>query len=591
MRSVEKFILLCLCLIACQSPKAESEATTQTSKPPNVIIILADDQGWGDLSFHGNENFSTPNLDGLARDGIAFNNFYVQPVCSPTRAELLTGRYFTSLGVYDTSAGGERMDSEVETIADYFKNSGYATAAYGKWHNGMQAPYHPNARGFDDFYGFASGHWGNYFSPMLEHNGEVVLGAGYLPDDLTNHALSFIQQHKEKPFLLYLALNTPHSPMQVPDSYWKEFKDRELTQRYAGEEPEDENFTRAALAMVSNIDDNVGRVVEELEAMNMDENTIVVYLSDNGPNGWRYNGGMRGKKGSTDEGGVRSPCFIRWKGVLPAGKSLDQIASGLDLFPTLTNLAGLQSDNLYELDGRNIAPVLLGKEQNSAEHLIFNHWNGKTSVRSQDFRLDDQGRLYKISDDRGQETDLQDQYPEVVSKLVAARDGWATATLKKASDERPYSLGHPDHRYTHLPARDAKGFGAISRSNKYPNDSFFLDWSGTGDSIVWDVEVLKEGTFEVELYATVRPEDTGAVIQLSHGDSKITYVIDEAHDPPLEGMDQDRAPRMESYVKNFKPMSLGEISFKSGRAPMVLKALEIPGEGVADIRLLVFRRK
>ena len=154
----------------------------QKENPPNVIIILTDDQGWGDLSVNGNLDLSTPNIDKLGRTGVQFDRFFVSPVCSPTRAELLTGRYHVRGGVYSTSTGGERLDIDEETIAQVFKKSGYITAAYGKWHNGMQAPYHPNSRGFDDYYGFCSGHWGNYYNPLLEHNGDLVKGDGFIID-------------------------------------------------------------------------------------------------------------------------------------------------------------------------------------------------------------------------------------------------------------------------------------------------------------------------------------------------------------------------------------------------------------------------
>ncbi|HKL20287.1 MAG TPA: sulfatase-like hydrolase/transferase, partial [Tichowtungia sp.] len=155
---------------------------------PNIVVVLTDDQGWGDLSLHGNTQIATPNIDRLARAGAQFDRFYVSPVCSPTRAEFLTGRHHDRLGVYSTSEGGERLNADETTIADVFKAAGYQTAAFGKWHNGTQFPYHPNARGFDKFYGFCSGHWGSYFSPMLEHNGQIVQGSGFLPDDLTEHA-------------------------------------------------------------------------------------------------------------------------------------------------------------------------------------------------------------------------------------------------------------------------------------------------------------------------------------------------------------------------------------------------------------------
>ena len=200
---------------------------TSKSKP-NIILILTDDQGWGDLSINGNTNLSTPNIDNLAKTGISFDRFYVNPVCSPTRAELLTGGYHTRGGVYSTSQGGERLDLDETTLADIFKKAGYTTAAYGKWHSGMQPPYHPNARGFDDFYGFCSGHWGNYFSPMLEHNGDITKGNGFLADDLTDKGLTFIEKNRDHPFLLYLPYNTPHSPMQVPDKGWSKFQNKKL---------------------------------------------------------------------------------------------------------------------------------------------------------------------------------------------------------------------------------------------------------------------------------------------------------------------------------------------------------------------------
>ena len=177
---------------------------TAADRRPNVVVILTDDQGWGDLSVHENVNLDTPNIDSLAVDGALFEHFYVCPVCSPTRAEFLTGRYHVRGGVYSTSTGGERLDLDEMTIAQTFKAAGYATAAFGKWHNGMQWPYNPRARGFDEYYGFCSGHWGNYFEPSLEHNGKLVRGKGFIIDDFTTHALQFIEQNKDQPFFCYL---------------------------------------------------------------------------------------------------------------------------------------------------------------------------------------------------------------------------------------------------------------------------------------------------------------------------------------------------------------------------------------------------
>ena len=389
-----------------------------TTRRPNVIIFLADDQGWGDLSVHGNANLSTPNIDLLAKEGARFNHFYVSPVCSPTRAEILTGRYHPRGGVYSTSAGGERLDTDEKTIAQVFQAAGYATAAYGKWHNGMQYPYHPNARGFDDFYGFCSGHWGDYFDPLLEHNGELTKGNGFIIDDLTDKALAFIEAHAAGPFFLYVPYNTPHSPMQVPDRWWNKFKDFEPAMRHS--EREDVQFTRAALAMCENIDWNVGRVMDKLKRLGLDENTIVIYLSDNGPNSWRWNGGMKGRKGSTDEGGVRAPFLIRWPGHIIAQREVGHIAAAIDLYPTLADLAGIDPHIEKPLDGISLKRLLVQPETNWKDRFIVSHWNGRTSVRSQRYRLDHEGKLYDMQGDPGQLRNVAKEQSAVAQTLSNA---------------------------------------------------------------------------------------------------------------------------------------------------------------------------
>lgn len=274
---------------------------------PNIVVVLADDQGWGDLGINGNPAARTPRLDNLARQGARFDRFFVQPVCAPTRAEFLTGRWHPRGGVHGVSTGAERLDLDERTIADMLSGAGYATGCFGKWHNGSQYPYHPLGRGFGEYYGYTSGHWGDYFSPPLDHNGRLVRGRGFLTDDITNQAMSFIGDNARanKPFFCFLALNTPHSPMQVPDPYWNRFKDADLPP--AGVPNADLMHARAALAMGENIDDNMGRMLDKLAELKIERDTIVAYFSDNGPNGPRFNGGMRGIKGTTDEGGRALP--------------------------------------------------------------------------------------------------------------------------------------------------------------------------------------------------------------------------------------------------------------------------------------------
>lgn len=550
---------------------------------PNVIVILTDDQGWGDLSLNGNTNLSTPNIDALGRSGARFDRFYVCPVCSPTRAEFLTGRYHPRGGVYSTSTGGERLDLDERTIADMFKAAGYRTAAFGKWHNGSQYPYHPLARGFEQYYGFTSGHWGDYFSPPLENNGLPTTGKGFLADDLTDHAIRFVEQNQSQPFFLYLPFNTPHSPMQVPDSYWERFRSRELALK--GSEKENIDFTRAALAMVENVDWNVGRLTKRLTELKLDENTIVVFFCDNGPNSDRWNGGMKGRKGSTDEGGVRSPLLIRWPGRIAPGRLVTQIAGAIDLMPTLTDLAGVPIHGHKPLDGQSLKGLLDGSSPAIPGRTLFSTWSGKVSARTQQFRLDDRGQLFDMTADPGQKRDVAASYKDIADDLREQVQRFRQDVLKElGSDERAFPVGHRDFNFTQLPARDGRATGAV-RSAKAPNCSYFTKWTATSDVISWDIEVLNAGKYAVEILYACPKKDIGAEFELRFKDARLPGKVELPHDPVARGNEHDRVPRdSESLVKDFATMSVGEIDLPAGRGSLELRATQIPGQQVMEVR-------
>lgn len=565
--------------------------TSNSFQNPNVIIILTDDQAWGDLSYNGNKNIRTPNIDGLAAAGATFNNFYVCAVCSPTRAELLTGRYNFRGGVYSTGGGGERLDLDETTIADVFKAAGYQTAAYGKWHNGMQFPYHPNGRGFDDFYGFCSGHWGEYFAPMLEQNGEIVQGDGYLIDDFTNHGIAFMEKNKDKAFFLYLPYNVPHTPFQAPDRNWDHFRNKEIKQlEYSGTENIIE--TRAALAMCENVDENVGRIVSKINELGIDKNTIILYFSDNGPAEKRWNAGMLDRKGSTNEGGVRSPLIMKWPNTIDAGKKIDRLVSVCDLLPTLSEMCGIACETNKPLDGISVASTILTNESEWEDRYILNNWKEQMSIRSQQYRLDRDERLFDILNDRGQTMDLSAELPKVKAEMMRVRDAFIQQKKSElpAVDYRPFYLGHPGMRFTQIPARDGTAHGKIERSNRWPNCSFFSNWIDVNDSISWQVNVPEQGRFKVKLYYTCKEGDEGSVIQLDIGNNQLNYKITEAYDPPLRGMEDDLAPRKESYVKDWKVVDMGRIDLDKGDWNMSLKSLEMPGKSVIDFRLFLFER-
>ncbi|MDR2776083.1 MAG: arylsulfatase [Tannerella sp.] len=562
----------------------------QTERP-NIVIIQADDQGWGDLSFNGNLSVATPNIDRIAKEGVSFENFYVCPVSSPTRAELLTGRYAARGGVRDVSRGGERLNLDEVTVAGYFKSAGYATAAFGKWHNGTQYPYHPNAKGFDEFYGFCSGHWGNYWNPMLEHNGEIVYGEGFIIDDLTNKAIEYIKTNKDKPFFVYIPFNTPHSPMQIPDKWWNRIKNRPLLQQATLADREDTTFTRAALALTENIDWNVGRIVAALERLRVEDNTILIYLSDNGPNSDRWNGGLKGRKGSTDEGGVRSPLFIKWKNHIKSGIIVEQLSGAIDLMPTLLDMADIHPAYMNEIDGKSLKQIIF---QQSAvfDRYLFSHWNNKVSVRFRNHLLDADSRLFDMKIDRAQKNDLARQEPQIAEQLKQKVIWYKSAVLSNTAqkDDRPFTIGHLREKFSKLPARDGIPHGNIQRSSAAPNSSYFMNWKQITDSISWNVKVEQAGVFEALIYYTCTRENIGSTLQLSVGDATLQSVLTQANDVPMTGAELDRVPRKESYSKGFAPFSLGNIRISEGEKSISLKAGFIPNEEVMCLQMLVLRR-
>lgn len=556
---------------------------------PNVVVILSDDQGWGDLSINGNTNLSTPNIDSIGHSGARFDRFFVCSVCAPTRAEFLTGRYHARSGVRGVSTGQERLNLDERTIGQTFQDAGYATGAFGKWHNGSQGPYHPNARGFREYYGFASGHWAHYFNTEMDHNGLLTRGNGYIVDDLTDHALDFIQKNRSNPFFCYLPVNTPHSPMQVPERFYSKFANFQPRLQATDPKLEELTMTRAALAMVENIDWNVGRVLSKLKELKLESNTIVLYFCDNGPNSWRWNGGMKGRKGTLDEGGLRSPLLIRYPGRIPARRTVAPIAGAIDLLPTLSSLAGIPVASTKPLDGRDLSPLLFDSKPAWPDRTLFSLHNRRVSVRTQQYRLDPDGRLFDMVADPGQTKDVAPERAEAAARLTKAAADWSQEVLPLVGpDDRPYPVGYTP--FTYLPARDGKASGNIQRSTRAPNSSYFTNWISRDDRITWDVDVVQSGEYEATLHYT--SPQAGSVIELSFGDVRLEARIAEAHDPPLYGMNEDRHKRAgESYAKNFKPLMLGKITLKAGRGKLTLRALQIAGAQVADVRYLTLTRR
>tara|TARA_B100001057_G_scaffold271570_1_gene271844 strand:- start:6194 stop:7972 length:1779 start_codon:yes stop_codon:yes gene_type:complete len=544
---------------------------SKISEKPNFIIILTDDQGWGDLELTGNPVLKTPNLNNLADSGSLFNSFYVSPVCSPTRSEILTGNYHPRTGVIDVSEGGERINLDQKLISDYFKENNYKTAFFGKWHNGQQYPYHPNSRGFDEFIGYCSGHIGEYFNAELEHNGEFFKSDGYLTDYITDNTIDFIESNDNSPFFVFLSINTPHSPMQIGDEWWSRFEElnaEELSLNDLTAKETDKafgasnnntlvNHTKAAYAMIENIDWNVGRIMKSLLKSKKHENTVVIFLGDNGPNGNRWNDSLKGRKGSTDEGGVRSPLIFSYPKVNELiGEQMNHISSSIDILPTLLDIADIEYDN--SIDGISLMPFLLNKTSYD-ERIIFSHWKGNVSLRFKEYRLDKDNKLYNVVDDKSQIFSLNND--SIKKYLVKKKNDWIDEVLNTSlSDEkRPFTISGNLNVNNVLPARDSYFSGGIKRSNRYPNDSFLTNWSKS-DSIYWPIQVMNDGLYSLRIFINADNESLNSELIVSTNNSNSEGKVNKVFISNLRGMENDRVPRIESYLKDFDAIDLNPIN-------------------------------
>lgn len=593
-RAALQALLLSAALSSCAPGALAAEsAGAEPARRPNVVVFLADDAGWGDYSCNGNPQVRTPQIDSLARDGLRFDRFYVCPVCAPTRAEFLTGRYHPRCGVRGVSTGQERLDLDERTLADAFHAAGYATGCFGKWHNGSQWPYHPQARGFDEFFGHSAGHWGEYFNPPLEDGGRMVRTRGYIVDVCTDRAIQFVERHRDRPFFCFVPFTTPHSPWAAPEENWRKFRDLPIVGRATSPDQERFDETRCALAMMENQDANVGRLLAKLDELRLARDTIVVYFSDNGPNGARWNGRMKGRKGDVDEGGVRSICLVRWPAKIAAGTVVAPIAGAVDLLPTLTSLAGIPRIGDKRLDGLDLSPLIFGRQVDWPDRAIVSSWAGRVGVRTRRHRLDAQGRLYDMQVDPGQTEPINEREPQTAARLQAEADRYRREVLPaeklagQAVDPRPIPVGYREFPIAMLPARDGEPQGRVRRSSAAPNCSYFVDWSSVDDRVVWSLDVRTAGRYEATVDYTCPEPDVGSTIELACGAGRLEATVAPGWDPPLY-TDQDTLPRppAESKMKEFRTLRLGEITLEAGRAPLVLRAVRIPGRSVMDLRRL-----
>lgn len=491
---------------------------------PNVLLIMTDDQGFGDAGFQGNPVLKTPALDALAKGGVRFTDFLASPTCSPTRAALMTGRHEFRSNVTHTIEGRNILRDGVPTMADAFRQAGYRTAIFGKWHLGETHPFHPLDRGFDHALilgGGATGQtpdfWGNtMFDPHLQENGVWKPFQGYMTDIFVDEAARWIQKNRE-PWFCYIPLNAPHTPLQVDDKWSAPYTAMGLRENVA-----------KFYGMITQLDSRLGILLDSLAKNGMDRDTVIIFLGDNGSamgghmNAEDFNGGLRASKGSPYQGGVRVPAVFSWAGHFASGASVNTLASVCDVLPTLQDVCALNLSKFPQADGRSLLPILLAGRQPAdwSDRTISTHvarWPSGTkaenlpfassSIRNQRFSLVNGKELYDLESDPGQKTDISKENPDTVESLRSAYINWWDGVKDEAMALQPLVLGRPGQGAVELTCMDWQP----SRATNEPMDSVWDqsslgEWtagrksSGTDGAIGgWMVNVETPGIYSIEI--------------------------------------------------------------------------------------------
>jgi arylsulfatase A-like enzyme len=454
---------------------------------PNIVLIITDDQGYGDLGIHGNKDIRTPNIDGLGAKSCRIDPFLVCPVCSPTRSSLLTGRYTYRTGIVDTFQGRSMMHSDEVTLAEMLGGAGYKTGIFGKWHLGDNYPLRPQDQGFQECLTIRGGGLGqpsdppggdHYTDATLYRNGAAFKSKGYCTDVFTDGALQFIDANKDKPFFAYIAYNAPHTPLEVPAGYPLDPKLPEVTAK--------------VYAMVQNIDDNVGRLLKKLDELKLADNTILIFMTDNGPQQARYNAGLRGLKGTTYEGGIRVPFFLRWPAGLKETRKVEAPFAHIDVVPTLLEAAGVAAPAGIKMDGMSFLPWLKSDKAAPDRTLFFQWHRGDepekyracaargTRYKAVWSKPDAKPELFDLQE--GEKVDVSLEHPDIVARLTREYAAWY--------DDMKATRGFAPPRITLDPTNETPI--VLTRQN--------MRGSGPKTTGIWLVDVPQEHRFHVKLW-------------------------------------------------------------------------------------------
>ena len=535
------------------------------NKKPNVIIIITDDQGFGDLGINENPNIITPNIDQFASESIQFDNFFVSPVCAPTRASLMTGRYSLRTGVRDTYNGGAIMSNTETTIAEILKEADYSTGIFGKWHLGDNYPFRPSEQGFDesiihlaggigqvgDFTNYYKGNT-SYFDPILWKNNKKNQYDGYCSDIFAENAVKFIEKNKNKPFFCYLSFNAPHTPLQVPKKYYNMYKDLDPEVGFIDESlaskmsEKDKEDARRIYGMVTNIDDNIGKVLNKLTELGIEEETIIIFMTDNGPQQFRYNSNMKGLKGTVYNGGTRVPFYIKYAEKFKNSKVISRMSAHIDILPTILELCNLKIPSDRKIDGQSLVPLINSKPFNDRH--LFSYWTRRfpekyinMSIQNDNYKLvgnnDYNGKikdfeLYDLIADPLESKNVINQNIEIAKSFKIEMDNSIDDLLSSENIKNPprIIIGSEFENPTVLNRNDASGERGIWAQN-----DIYSYWKvnfkkGTYDfKFKFKDSITSKGTLFTEINNRVYSKKT----------EKVNYSTLEMNDISIENSEVD----------------------------------------------------
>ncbi|MFB9052663.1 arylsulfatase [Formosa undariae] len=494
-----------------------AQTQQKDKQKPNVIIVITDDQGKGDLACEGNPYVKTPNIDKLYNESIRFTNYHVSTTCAPTRGAFMSGRHSNRVNVFHTINGRSILFEDEVILPQVFAQNGYTNAMFGKWHLGDNYPYRPEDRGFHEVIRHGGGgigqgpdYWGNdYFDDTYWHNGKLEKYEGYCTDIFFDGALSFIEANKDTPFFCYISTNAPHSPYNLPKAYYDMYQGK----AFESLDPRLRRF----YGMITNIDDNFKRLEDKLSELGILDNTIVIFTTDNGTSAGRstYNAGLKGGKGSQYDGGHRVPLYIRWPdGKLTGGTDIDNLVAHYDLLPTFVDLLGFDFNPVKKLDGKSLNPLLQNKNATWDNRILYMDTQReqnlikykKYTVMDDNWRLVDGKELYDMRTDLGQERDVISMHPEVANRLAVGYETWWNTFVDEGVNEKYayIKVGTPFENPSRISAHDMI-VGRYAPS-WHQDGARVPEWS----SGRWKIEFAEDGEYSISLCRF--PRESGLAI-------------------------------------------------------------------------------